>query len=186
MSFTAIDDSIVANDVWNAQSYDSATEPIVVLVCGSTEASQEWFEKFYVPLLDVAVADARATFVVGSAGSGVDQFARAYLRKAAPGRYAVYAPEKKRKTESAHLTDFPVFWVNGSYPQRDVHMCTLATHIIAHLSQYGGALSGTALNVYRVVYGVDLTNVFANFRKMSAPFSSDLQQLVISREQDLL
>ena len=115
-------------------------------ITGPQWIGENYFQRFYAPEIDKALADPQLHFVLGDA-DGTDQLAQRYLAAhGAHDRTTVYVKHGK----APRLVDvrFKVNDSAASYPERDMLMAECASSIIAVLPQFGNLTTGASLPLY--------------------------------------
>lgn len=162
-----------------------------VWFCGSLAMEGELFAKHYIPPLDIAI-NKGARILVGC-GKGCDENVQLHCVKRGYFNVTVYIPSLTDE-ESFYLSDkFEKIVVDGKFKKRDRAIADACSQIIAVLSQYGGAASGTAANIisvyskfgkcgYGLIEKLDGYNVVNLVRNYMLPFDKESQKLVAEKE----
>jgi hypothetical protein len=121
-----------------------------ILITGSTELSEEDFNKYYVPKIgEIIKSD---VFIVVGGASGCDHLAKLYLADKIPSNHiTVYDKGDQNHSEiCVNQTLYKFQHINGfiSYPERDQAMIDIADDIIGFIYQYAGGGSGTMQNIF--------------------------------------
>ncbi len=161
-----------------------------VIFAGSITLHALLFKKYYLEALDIAISKG-AQIRVGCA-EGLDLMVQKHCSERGYFNVFVYVPEDKRDEANIESEKFQTVLVKGKFKDRDRAMQKDCKRIVAVLSQYGGAASGTAASIISIYakceeFGLDCTEmdgyrVAMLLRRYMVPFDESLQKYVQDKE----
>jgi len=171
----------MTTESWADEKVEPLKQQLRIMVSGHTDLSREEFEKYYVPALLAQLSRRRegieVTFVVGGA-DGCDKMTQVFLAEH-EAKFTVFDKGEQRNIYPISPSVTGIQHVNGfkSYPERDAAMTAASDVDIAFLSQYGGAGSGTAANLYRRQFGDPVSKqILEIIRNNSMPFDKNAKK----------